>query len=356
MALVALLWTPVLHRLRRPRLSPALALAALALLAATLPVARWLIPAALTPVETGYYRYSLGEMIAILLRNFSMGLRPADGLWPVAAFAALMVGGLLPLAYTAPAATDWPTRRAATLLAAYLAAPLLAIWLVSLRRPTFTDRYLIISLPAFYMMIASGIAALAHLAAAARSHGRRSAHPVQAAAVRRRRIAATRAGQPRSATATASAPAPATKDFRSWPSVALLLTALLVVACVPFLWRQTHNPYKADFRAATRYLTSQAAPDDLVLFVMPYVERGFSYYHRQPVRTAEPPFTRDMTPGQVDAALRAITSGSRRVWLFLSEAEFWDDRGQIAAWFEAHATRRCAQEFAYIEVRCYDVR
>lgn len=357
MLLVSVIWLPLLRPSRRWRLSPALAIAVVAVAAAALPLVRWLVPAALTAGETGYTRYGLGEMVAILLRNFSMGLRPASGAWPVLFFLLPLVLGAAPLVIRRRPALPglpWPSARAVLLTLVYLAAPLLAIWLISLRRPTFTDRYLIISLPGFFLLAATGIVVVAHLVHTALHT--RAAAPA-APAPRRRRVAAARAGmyytQARAAVSPASA---AGQTARSPQWLATGTVALLLVSMAPFTWAQTHNPYKADFRAAAAYISARAAADDLILFVMPYVQRGFAYYHPQPMRTAEPPFTRDMSAAQVDAAMRAIVGGSRMVWLFLSEAEFWDERGKVAAWMEANAVRRCQQEFAYIEVRCYDVR
>ena len=391
MLLVAFVWLAVLTPLHRPRLSPALALAALAIIAAGLPVARWLIPVALTPAETGYVRFSLGEMIAILLRNFSMGLRPASGPWPVALFTILLVVGCAPLIVRPrgdAAGATWPPARGVALMLLYVITPLLAIWLVSLRRPTFTDRYLIIVLPAFFLLIASGIVVAARVAAASAAGTRRvqrDAAPSpqareQTSAVasipaegtcegtRQRRVSAARPGT-RYESGDLPPSLPVWEEMASppllqqkatgvgvWQSrLAALLLAIVVLTLAPFVWAQSHNTYKADFRAATAYVTSQAQPQDLVLFVMPYVQRGFSYYHPQPVRTAEPPYTRDMSAAQVDTAMRSLAAGSTRVWLYLSEADFWDERGLIAAWLERNAVRRCGQEFAYIEVRCYDL-
>ena len=117
--LVAVAWTPLLMR-RRPRLTPALVVALVLVTLAALPVGRWLLPAALTPVETGYSRYGLGEMATILLYNFSMGLRPAAGLWPVIVFALLLTAGCLPLILTVKRettdifASEWPPARGGT--------------------------------------------------------------------------------------------------------------------------------------------------------------------------------------------------------------------------------------------------
>jgi 4-amino-4-deoxy-L-arabinose transferase-like glycosyltransferase len=317
MLVVGLVWLPLLLR-SRPRVSWS-ALAVLgAVVLATLPVVRWLAPAALTPADTGYYPYSLGEMATILLFNFSMGLRPTADVWPVGIFALLLAAGCAPL-IRAPKADGWPHARGVLLLLLYLVVPLLAIWLVSLRRPTFTDRYLIITLPAFCLLMATGVVAISTVLGA------------------RLRLGAAPSGQgERLATAG--------------------LVVLAVVGALPFVWRQTHNIYKADFRGATAFVEAQAAPDDLIIFLMPYVQRSFAYYHPQSVRSVEPPYTRGMSPLQVDAEMRSRMQGNRRVWLFLSEQEFWDPDGLIPAWFERNAVRACQQEFAYIEVRCYDLR
>ncbi len=329
MGLVAAAWLPFLVR-QWPRLTPRLAAALVALVLVSLPVARWLIPAALTPTATGYYPYSLGEMVTILLFSFSMGLRPTSGVWPVSLYGLLLMLGLVPLVAGRPGAQDeangpagserdtWPSGRGVGLLLVYLVLPVAGIWLVSLSRPTFTDRYLIVILPAFYLLMAAGVAALHGLVAAS----------LMAGHVQRVAAAGT-------------------------TGAALVLA---VTASVPFIWAQTHNPYKADFRAATAYLAETASADDLIIFLMPYVQRGFAYYHPQPVQAVEPPYTAGMSQGQVDAAMRTVTAGRKRVWLFLSEAEFWDPEGMIPQWFERNGRQQCRQDFAYIEVRCYDMR
>jgi hypothetical protein len=138
--------------------------------------------------------------------------------------------------------------------------------------------------------------------------------------------------------------------------VGICLVVLVVVASLPFVYAQSHNAYKADFRAATRFVEQQYQPDDLLIFLMPYVQRGFTYYHPEPVRTADPPYTSGMSAAEVDAAMRGLTAGTKRVELFLSEADFWDPQGQILAWMDRNGALGCRQEFAYIEVRCYELK
>jgi 4-amino-4-deoxy-L-arabinose transferase-like glycosyltransferase len=361
MALVAAAWTALLLQ-RRPRPTPVL-LAALAIaLLAALPVARWLIPAALTPVETGYYRYGLGEMAAILLNNFSMGLRPAGGVWPLALYVALLALGCVPLfRYPSEGSATFGRvsgARGTLLLLTYLVVPLLAIWLVSLRRPTFTDRYLIITLPAFFLLLAQGCVIAGRLAETwalrMSAPGRSAPSP---SSMRQRRLAAARVGLQRQAALqeeTAPVAAPLRHDLARWATTGLVL--LVVLASLPFVWAQTHNAYKADFRAAARYISEHEQTDDVFIFLMPYVQRSFGYYHPQAVRSVEPPYTRDMSAAEVDARLRNLVGADRRVWLFLSEQDFWDAPGLIVPWFERNGLQRCQEEFAYIEVRCYDMK
>lgn len=316
MLLVGAFWTLLLLRGRlRPSRSAFVALLAIGL--ALLPIARWLLPAALTRVATGYYPYSLGEMAAILLYNFSAGLRAPAGLWPVALFAVLLLLGALPLVHRRPGPT-WPTAQTTLLLLSYMLLPLLAIWLVSLRRPTFTDRYLIISLPAFHLLLAMGIVVAGDVAGAL----------VQWSSTQTQRLRLV---------------------------IVFILAVAAAIGGAPFVWAQSQQVFKADFRGATRYVVERASAGEPIIFLMPYVQRSFAYYHAQPVPAMEPPYTRGMAPAQVDALLKSSLEGKQRVWLFLSEPEFWDPEGLISAWFEGNARLSCQQGFAYIEVRCYDL-
>ena len=66
--------------------------------------------------------------------------------------ALLVLLGAARLAWAGPRA-----RRALTLLALYLAVPLLATWLSALQRPVFNERYLIAAAPPFFLLIAAAV-------------------------------------------------------------------------------------------------------------------------------------------------------------------------------------------------------
>lgn len=324
--LVALAWFLLSGRLGRPALARlALALVGLALVA--LPIVRWLLPTLLTPATTGYTFYGLGDMAAALFWAFSLGFRPQPGLLPAALFVLLLLAGLVSelkpslaeekrwpfngmsyLAHHRPAMTE-PTKDQGRgtkrpLLAAWLVLPVLVVYLVSLSRPVFTDRYLILILPAFVLLLAAGLAGLA----------------------------------------------------QRWPSLATLTLALVLLFSARGLWVQSQTPLKADFRHASQAFAAQAQPDDLVLFIMPYAQRAFAYYYPQPLQVGEAPYTNyGLSEAELDAAMRQLTQGSPRLWLLLSEADFWDARGLIPAWCEAYARRLSAQTFPYVELRLYDL-
>jgi len=328
LVLVALAWFLLSGRWRRLTLGRlALALAGLVLVA--LPIVRWLLPTLMTPATTGYPFYGLGDMAAALFWAFSLGFRPRPGLLPLALFALLLLAGLLtsPSPVVDGGGRGWGSPSPASgggpgwgspspaggggpgwgwrfFLAAWLILPVLAVYLVCLSRPVFTDRYLILILPAFALLLAAGLVGLA----------------------------------------------------KRWPPLAALALALVLVFSARGLWVQSQTPLKADFRHAAQAFAAQAQPDDLVLFVMPYAQRAFTYYHPQPMAVAEAPYTNyGLGEAELDAAMRRLTQGAPRLWLLLSEADFWDARGLIPAWCEAHARRLSAQTFPYVELRLYDL-
>lgn len=308
------LWLAVLWR-RHPRAArnALLVLACLAL--PYLPIAVWQVPALLSPpAETGYYPYGLREMIGILFSSFSLGVRPAGGPPPIAPFAFLFLAGMF---------YEWNLRaegargsipkkwraicpnRGVILLLGYILIPIIAVYMVSLRRPTFTDRYLIFVLPGYYVMLACGLLAVK----------------------------------------------------RKSPLLFALCLSLVGLLSVRGVWVQDYVKIKADFRAAAQFFASRTRAEDLVVFVMPYVRHAFSYYYPGEIHWAEPPYTeRGMREKEVAAAIEEVTRGYDRVWLLLSEADFWDSSGLIERWFRQNARLVDESSFQYIELRCYEMR
>jgi len=166
----------------------------------------------------------------------------------------------------------------------------------------FTDRYLILSLPAFLLLTAAGIVACGRY---------------------------------------------------SQPGAALLVVVLLFFSSRA-IWEQGHNLYKADFRDAAAAITERAGANATLVYLMPYIHRAFDYYLPRPYRWVEPPYTNDGgKESDVYRDLATRLAGAKEVWLVLSEADFWDQRGLVLAWFEQQGRRLYQASFPYVEVRQY---
>lgn len=277
-----------------------------------LPLATWLVPTVLTPATTGYPRYGLMEMSIVLLRSFSLGMWPISSPLPLALFTSLFLAGLL---YRGRGEVgehersvlrhQMAARRGiAFLLLLCFALPIVVVYLVSLSRPIFAERYLIIVLPVYYLLVAGGLMVIS-------------------------------------------------QKSRVVFAICLSLIALFSLHAI---WTQGHTKIKADFRAAARFFAMHAEPDEPVVFLMPYIRHAFAYYHPGRINRVEVPcLGQNINEESVAGAMREAISGHPRAWLILSEAEFCDSSGLIKAWFEANGQRVFENWFSYIEVRGYDL-
>ena len=260
-----------------------------------LPLLRWQAPMILEVRETGFLAHTLWEMVQVLLVGWSTGITS----WG-ARVGAVCLGGMTLLGWIGLCwRSAW--RRAGQLLL-WVSLPLLAIWAVSLRGPIFTDRYLIWTAPALYLAVGAGLAFVGRW---------------------------------------------------RWDAAAALLAVLLMFAGVN-LYRQAARPGKPQFQEATSYLQQQRAPDELLLFQIPYNHIMVEYYADAPFDPwADAPYTNWPTPeggylrdeGDVDGELRDLTQGYDGVWLVYSEAVLWDERQLVKAWLDTHGTLAGEQHF-----------
>ena len=150
---------------RRRRLSALLYLALLIL--PYLPLVQWQLPAWLAAdQQTGYPFVPLPTILLVLLTAFSRGILPVtQRLTLLPMVLALLAGIGLWAALPAQGASQarWWRWGVIGLLLAWLLLPALGIYVISLRRPLFADRYLIWALPAFLALAAMGVAALARV-------------------------------------------------------------------------------------------------------------------------------------------------------------------------------------------------
>lgn len=369
--LIALAWWP---RLRRHWIGALVSLACLTI--PYLPLANWQVGLAFQVRETGFTYYSLGQMTQILLSGWAIGILGSLGWgWPWIALlmCVLAAGGMglslwLSLAQArqgtagedsslaAPPELDaveaeggggHERLRRTVALVCWLVVPTLAVSIISRRQPLFTDRYLIWSAPAFYLLTAAGLSSLLH--------------------------------------------------FEGWPRwAAIYLAGLIVVSNGVNLSRQATLPVKADFRAAAAYVANYqagsepasepqpSAPecpdcmprtylplvaadssggfDGLIVFQIPYARHTFDYYF--PVERyawAEGVYTNHRAPDGsylMDEAgvawrMEEMTEGYHVIWLVASEVQMWDERGLVQAWLERNAEQVDAAGFTHVAVYRY---
>jgi len=288
-----------------------------------LPLAVWQAPLVLQARETGFYPYTLGQMAGILLNGWSTGILSWGWPWGAALMGALAAWGLVSLPSPSPPLVGGGLGggRPRLVLLAWLIVPLLVVWLVSLRQPLFTDRYLVWAAPAFYLLVALGLVSLYRLGSWSRTWLKVS-----------------------SGTATV-----------------LLASAVLVVNGVN-LWRQATAPIKSDFRAAAAHVAERYTPGELIVFQIPYGRYTFDYYFPEETYPwAEGLYTNHRTPDgsylmseqEATYRMQEMTEGYRVVWLVVTEMEMWDERGLVKAWLEANAQRADEAHFARVDVYRY---
>ena len=298
------------------------------------PLLRWQLPLVLSPADTGYQFVPLHEMVVSLLTNYSLGPFSGSLRWAAFFFVVLLLA----------AGWLWRDHRsrlsALGILACWLCIPVLSFFLLTLVRPMYTARYLIFVLPAYLILLAAGMVAMA----------------------RRSRLLA-----------------------------GLLFVALLASSFLG-LWRQSRTPLKADLRSATEYVASRQSPNDLIIFQIPYGRHPFDYYlsryqeryqqNRKDAaatsiedaqyrifmplvagdgadsyRWAEGLYTNGgMALDTAHSAMERLTAGTETVWLIATEVHLWDERELVQAWLEQSGSVEDQAHFVGVSVYEYRLR
>ena len=180
--------------------------------------------------------------------------------------------------------------------------PVLGVFLISLVTPIFTDRYVIWVLPALLLLLALG------------------AHRLS--------------------------------EHNRW--LAAVVLAMLLGFQVWVGWQQSTTPIKSDFRSAAAYVTAVRRPEDITLFLIPYIRSTYEYYDPGPYPAADAPYAnREPDASLAPDRLRDLVQGHAGVWVIESEADFYDRQGHIRAWLEANGQRDDEAHFALVSVYHY---
>lgn len=312
-----------------------LALAALTLPYLPLLIWQWAMLRAPDQV-TGFRFTPLSEMLKTIFLNQARGFMPGDPVWlmtPIFFAAALgLVLGWSEL-HAQPAVHAVPVReppnpitslRRFGILAAWLAAPILGIWLLSLRQPVFTDRYVAWTLPATLILVALGV-----------------------------QVVRSNLG-------------------RAGSLAALLLASAMCGAWIYADFQQIRTTIKFDLRGAVHYINERRTPETLLVLQIPHLEYTYRYYSSDqgpaPFAQSDAHLGRwagglwtngvqdDATAAaEADAQMRALTETEADIWVIRSEADMWDRRGLMDAWLAQHAQVLEQADFHGVQVTRYQV-
>lgn len=271
-----------------------------------------------TPLET---------MLTALALSHARGFMTATPLWWLAPIYFLLGAGAI-FGVTvigdrahAGAATLSPGRRCALLLS-WLLLPIAMIYLISLRQPVFTERYIIWIGPAALLLMALGL-----------------------------RVVAANSGR-----------------------LALPLTAILLLYTLGLwsglAWQQKNQVIKYDLRSAIQYVDQHRRRDELLILQIPHQEWAYRYYTSDfgpnPFAGSDErlgwwaggPYTNwgrseEVETREVALYMGNITQRADVVWVLLSEATMWDGRQLMDRWLQTHGALEEQRVYTGVVVQRY---
>lgn len=286
--------------------------------------------------KTGFAFTPLPEMLRTLGLNYSFGFAPhVDLIW-LSPFMFLAFAGLLlgwePMIGSAKEKQigfkdNWQRSGISTfaryfILVSWFVVPVLEIYLLSLRQPVYTDRYIIWLTPALAILLAVGAYSI----------------------------------------------------YSLFGRLGFYVAILLLLYSVSFWgykdWQQQTHTLKFDLRGAVHYVSQQRNADSLLVLQIPHLEWAYRYYSsdqgRDPFAGSDNrlgrwiggPWTntgRNDTDArnEVDLYMQQSTQGIHEIWVIFSEATMWDNRQLLDQWFETHAQRLEVKDFYGVQVRHY---
>ncbi|MFN8491128.1 MAG: glycosyltransferase family 39 protein [Caldilineaceae bacterium] len=280
--------------------------------------------------KTGFSFTPLTEMLHLLLLSHSRGFLPSNDLLRLAPLFFLGLAGLvLGMSEMGETKNEEYTTLAAwrrfSLVLTWLIAPILSIYLVSLRQPIFTERYIIWLAPALMLLLALGVQAVM-----------------------------SNAG-----------------------SLGRLLAGVFIVYVLGFWlyagWQQKTMPMKYDLRDAVTYIAERRSPDTLLILQIPYMEFSYRYYSSNftPHLFAKSDAklgkwvgglwtndgsADDQARSQVDQQMQQMTAGAKELWVMRSEVEMWDARHLMDEWLDQHGEVVDQAEFLGTQVKHYQMQ
>lgn len=203
----------------------------------------------------------------------------------------------------------WKAQQQTAMLASlYLLVPLVGVYVASLFKPVFDERYLILASPAFYLLVGGGLLWLLLL--------RRTSFTV----------------------------------------IALLLGTTLLATQVWGVTNYYFNPQFAKsppWRDVMGYIARKAHPGDAVIYTAPLPT--ILYYNREhiPAYLVIPRGAETSLPEAV-TELQKVFEDHGRVWLIPAAPRHWQAANQIEPWLDRHSLRLDQTFFRIVHIGLYE--
>ena len=269
--------------------------ATLLLLTPAIPLLIWEVRLLVAPFQTGHIAVGASDIGAGLLLAFAAGPSGLAGNWWALPGLFLALVGIASPFLPAERTTPGRISQEVWVVLAWLLFPPMALWLVSLAMPVFSERYLIFVAPAFYLLAALGVSAL----------------------------------------------------WRQGGLLAIIALAAMLAVNGVGITLQATQVIKPDIRGAAEWYATQRGPGDLVLFSLPQAQGAFEEVTPagQQGYAGAPFANRARNLTDIDPEMRSLVAAHGRVWLLESERELWDANDLTRQWLTAHSQDAVTRDF-----------
>jgi hypothetical protein len=261
---------------------------------------------------------SPGALYAQVVQTLAFGTTITQGPATLAAGTAifcLALAGLLP--HPPERRRDAPDTDAVTwrwTLWAALLVPIALILLLSLRRPMYKAKFILLASPFYWALVAQGIVTLGE------------------------RLAA---------------------GAKRWvaPTVVVLLTCLPLTGAALALGRLYYDPTYArdDYRGLVQYITAASGPNDAILINAPSQIETVDYYYRGPLPLVPLPLQRPLDRAVTAEQLERLVAAHPRIYAIYWATAESDPQGFIETWLASHCFEALDTWFGNLRLVVYAV-
>jgi mannosyltransferase len=273
--------------------------------------------------------FSLSFLVQELLRIFSLGLSVEQGTTPVVlAFGLLLLLGALPFVFWGPGQKkpglprflSRPDLAALAFTLLYLCLPILTMYVLSLSRPAYDPKFLLLVTPAFYLLLARGVGA-----------------------------------EWLTGDAGASPGLPVATIVRYALTAALLL--FVIAASVPALKDYYFDQRYArdDYRGMASYVTAAGREGDAIILNAPGQVDIFSYYYEGDLPVYPLPGQRPLDQAKTEETLERIVAQHRHLYVLFWGTEESDPGRFIESWLDEQTFKAMDSWFGNVRLAVYAV-